>query len=60
MSSVEDSHGSAVTQARFDFQLKMLEAGAAEVQSQISRLDELLFKLKASFVTVLLWLAVPF
>lgn len=33
----------------------MLERGAAEVQSHIARLDELLFKLKASFVTV--WLA---
>jgi hypothetical protein len=40
---------------RFEFQLKMLESGATQVQSQIARLDDLLFKLKASFVTV--WLA---
>lgn len=42
--------------ARFDFQLRMLERGAGEVQAQIARLDDVLFKLKASFVTI--WIAV--
>ncbi len=34
------------------FQLRMLEKGASEIQTQVARLDELLFKLKASFITV--------
>ena len=37
---------------RFEFQLRMLEKGAAEIQAQVSHLDELLFKIKASFITV--------
>jgi len=36
----------------FMFQLRMLEKGAAEIQAQVARLDELLFKIKASFITV--------
>ncbi len=38
--------------ARFAFQLKMFEAGASQIQAQITHLDELLFKIKASFITV--------
>ncbi len=39
-------------EARFAFQLRMLEKGAAEIQAQVARLDDLLFKIKASFITV--------
>src|SRR5262245_6510405 len=39
----------------FEFQIRMLEKGAAELQSQIGRLDELLLKVKATAVTV--WVA---
>ena len=34
----------------------MLEKGASEIQAQVTRLDELLFKIKASFITV--WAAI--
>jgi hypothetical protein len=37
---------------RFEFQTKMLEKGAEELQRQIARLDEILFKIKASAITV--------
>ena len=40
---------------RFRFQLSMLEKGAAELQRGIGRLDDILFKIKASGVTV--WVA---
>lgn len=36
----------------FAFQLRMLEKGASELQTQVTRLDDLLFKIKASFITV--------
>lgn len=41
-----------MTAERFAFQLTMLEKGAEEMQRQISRLDDVLFKIKASGVTV--------
>jgi hypothetical protein len=41
---------------RFDFQVKMLEKGVEELERQISRLDEILFKLKSSAVTI--WIAI--
>ena len=44
------------TEERFSFQLRMLEKGAAEIQAQVARLDDLLFKIKTSFIT--LWVAV--
>lgn len=50
-----DVLSSGADDARFDFQLRMLEKGASELQAQISRLDDLLFKIKASFITV--WVA---
>jgi hypothetical protein len=37
---------------RFSFQLRMLERGADELQRHIGRMDEILFKIKASAVTV--------
>ena len=40
----------------FEFQIRMLEKGAAELQLQIGRLDELLLKVKATAVT--LWVAI--
>lgn len=40
---------------RFRFQLSMLEKGADELQKTIGRIDEILFKIKASGVTV--WVA---
>lgn len=40
---------------RFSFQLRMLEQGASELQRHIGRMDEILFKIKASSVTV--WVA---
>jgi hypothetical protein len=40
---------------RFAFQLRMLEEGANELQRHIGRMDEILFKVKASSVTV--WIA---
>src|SRR5262245_46962927 len=40
---------------RFSFQLRMLEQGANELQRHIGRMDEILFKIKASSVTV--WIA---
>jgi hypothetical protein len=45
-----------MNQERFNFQLKMLEKGLEELERQISRLDEILFKLKTSAVTV--WIAI--
>ena len=39
----------------FEFQLRMLEKGADGIQSHIGRIDEILFKVKASGVTV--WVA---
>jgi hypothetical protein len=50
-SSTDPSEGAA----RFDFQLRMLEKGASEVVAQMGRLDDLLFKIRASFITV--WVA---
>ncbi len=41
--------------SRFEFQALMFEKGAEELQRHISRLDEILFKIKASGVTV--WIA---
>jgi hypothetical protein len=55
MSSVNPPHPDSVS-ARFAFQLRMLEKGVSEIQGQIARLDDLLFKLKATFVTI--WVAV--
>lgn len=46
---------SAAADARFGFQLRMLERGASELVTQISRIDDLLFKIKATFITV--WIA---
>ncbi|RMH11394.1 MAG: hypothetical protein D6701_15155 [Gemmatimonadetes bacterium] len=42
--------------AAFDLQLRLFEQGAEELQRQISRLDDILFRIKAAAVTV--WLAV--
>lgn len=39
----------------FEFQLRMLEKGAEAIQRHIERIDEILFKVKASGVTV--WVA---
>ena len=41
---------------RFNFQIRMLEKGADELERQIGRLDEVLFKIKASAITV--WVAI--
>jgi hypothetical protein len=46
---------SASERERFSFQLRMLEQGASELQRHIGRMDEILFKIKASSVTV--WVA---
>ena len=40
---------------RFSSQLRMLEQGANELQRHIGRMDEILFQIKASSVTV--WIA---
>lgn len=40
---------------RFDFEVRMLEKGAEEIQKIIARLDDLLFKVNASAITV--WVA---
>ena len=40
---------------RFEFQATMLEKGADELQRHISRLDEILSKIKAGCITV--WVA---
>jgi hypothetical protein len=53
--TVRDAGDIGITTAEdepFAFQLRMLEKGAAELQAQVARLDELLFKIKASFITV--------
>jgi len=41
---------------RFRFQISMFQKGADEIQKHISRIDEILFKIKASCVTV--WVAI--
>jgi len=41
---------------RFEFQKTMLEKGADELQRHISRLDEILSKIKAGCMTV--WVAI--
>ena len=46
----------ATESKRFKFQLKMLEKGGEELERQIGRLDDVLFKIKASAITV--WVAV--
>jgi hypothetical protein len=44
-----------VTAERFDFQCRMLERGCEQVQSQIGRLDDVTFRIKAGATTV--WVA---
>ena len=43
------------TDQSFEFQLRLLEKGVADLQLHIGRLDELLLKVKATAVTV--WVA---
>ena len=43
------------TDDRFALQLRMLEKGAEELQRNIARMDEILFKIKAGSVTI--WVA---
>lgn len=50
-----DDNDDALTQASFAFQLNMLEKGYEQLQRQILHLDEILFKIKASAITV--WVA---
>jgi len=42
-------------ECRFQLQLRMLEKGAEELQGNIGRIDDILFKIKASGITV--WVA---
>ena len=46
----------ASAERRFEFQMEMFQKGAERVQNQIVHLDDILFKIKASAVTV--WVAV--
>ena len=50
-----DDNSSSIV-ASFEFQIRMLEKGADAIQRHIERLDEVLFKVKASGVTV--WVAI--
>jgi len=47
---------SSIESERFAFQLRMLEEGAKAIQHHIERIDDILFKAKASAVTV--WVAI--
>ena len=49
------SKQSDISSSQFEFQTRMFEKGAESIQNHIGRIDEILFKIKASSVTV--WLA---
>ena len=49
------TYSSEVRQGQLDFQTRMFEKGSDAIQDHISRIDEILFKIKASAVTV--WVA---
>jgi len=46
---------SDIFRSQFEFQTRMFEKGADSIQNHIGRIDEILFKIKASSVTV--WIA---
>jgi len=50
--ATEESNSSS---SQFEFQTRMFEKGADSIQNHIGRIDEILFKIKASSVTV--WVA---
>jgi hypothetical protein len=45
----------SISSSQFEFQTRMFEKGADSIQNHIGRIDEILFKIKASSVTV--WIA---